>query len=192
MKSLMSGYSSDMPIRTRTMPSQDELARLLRYDEVTGDLYWIERPGSNRFNGARAGKVANHESRLGYMVVTIHRKHWMAHRIIWKLIYGDEPPEVDHISGRRNDNRLRNLRASDRQANMRNLCTRKDNSSGHIGVNQTSNGTWRAYINDGGRFKNLGHFKTYDEACQARITAQSRLNFHQNHGRKAVTEMLHG
>src|SRR3546814_10479500 len=115
----------------------------------------MERPGNNRFNGARAGKVANHESRLGYMVVTIHRKHWMAHRIIWKLIYGEEPTEVDHISGRRNDNRLSNLRASDRQTNMRNLRTRKDNSSGHIGVNRTSDGTWRAYINEGGRFKNL-------------------------------------
>src|SRR3546814_9559270 len=118
MKFLMCGCSFDMPIRTRTMPPQDELARLLRYDEATGDLYWMERPGSNRFNGARAGKLANHESRLGYMVVTIHRKHWMAHRIIWKLIYGEEPTEVDHISGRRNDHRLSNLRASDRQTNI--------------------------------------------------------------------------
>ncbi|MBS87175.1 MAG: hypothetical protein CMN64_04660 [Sphingobium sp.] len=192
MKSLMSGCSSDMPIRTRTMPPQDELARLLRYDKETGNLYWMERPGSNRFNGARAGKIASHEGRLGYMIVTIYNKHWMAHRIIWKLIYGQEPAEVDHISGRRNDNRLSNLRASDRQTNMRNLRTRKDNSSGHIGVNRTVDGTWRAYINEDGRFRNLGHFKTFDEVCRARVAAQNRLNFHQNHGRKAATEMLHG
>lgn len=192
MKFLMFGCSFNMPIKTRPMPSQDELARLLRYDESTGNLFWLERPGSYRFNGARAGKLANHESQLGYMIVTINRKHWMAHRIIWKLIYGEEPPEVDHISGRRNDNRLSNLRASDRQTNMRNLRTRKDNSSGHIGVNRTVDGTWRAYINQDGRFKNLGHYKTFNEACQARVSAQSQLHFHQNHGRKSGLEIHNG
>lgn len=188
----MSVCSSDMPIRTRPIPPQAELASLLRYDESTGDPYWRERPGSNRFNGSRAGRLASHESSLGYMIVTIHGKHWMAHRIIWKLIYGEEPPEVDHISGQRSDNRLSNLRASDRQTNMRNLRTRKDNSSGHIGVNRTADGAWRAYITEDGRFKNLGHFKTYSEACQARVAAQSQLHFHQNHGRKTALEIIHG
>ena len=129
------------------MPSADELNALLHYDAETGLLFWKERPGSNRFNGARAGKCACHLSRFGYHVVSIHRRHWQAHRIIWKMSFGEDPPEIDHISGNRSDNRLSNLRRADRQQNMRNLALRHDSKSGRTGVSKTIDGTWRAYIN---------------------------------------------
>lgn len=173
------------------MPPADELNALLHYDAETGLLFWKERPGSNRFNGARAGKCACHLSRFGYHVVSIHRRHWQAHRIIWKMSFGEDPPEIDHISGNRSDNRLSNLRRADRQQNMRNLALRHDSKSGRTGVSKTIDGTWRAYINLPTGFQNLGHFPTFEMAADARAKAERLHGFHQNHGRSAQKGIGH-
>lgn len=175
-----------MPIPTRPLPTADELHSLMLYEGETGLLYWKERPGSYRFNGARAGKRACHPGQFGYNVVTIHCRHWQAHRVIWKMMFGDDPIEVDHISGLRSDNRLHNLRCADRQRNMRNLALRRDSTSGRTGVSQTVDGTWRAYMSLRTGFQNLGHFPTFEMAAAARAEAERAHGFHENHGRPAA------
>lgn len=109
-----------------------------------------------------------------------------AHRIIWMLLYGDEPAEVDHINHNRADNRPVNLRAADRTANQRNASMYKTNTSGANGVHwQSKNGKWRAEIRHERKSIHLGYFSDFREAAAARKAAEKQYGYHANHGRNA-------
>jgi hypothetical protein len=57
--------------------------------------------------------VAGCKKRRGYREVKIARKAYKSHRIIWKMIYGNDPDVdkvIDHINRVKDDNRLCNLR----------------------------------------------------------------------------------
>src|ERR1700731_361182 len=93
----------------RKIPSYEFLHRMLSYDQDTGDLRWrlrsggkIGQGGDASFNGKYAGKVAGTIS-VGrpdgsnkYLVVGLRfegkYQQYPAHRIIWKMMTGDEPP----------------------------------------------------------------------------------------------------
>jgi hypothetical protein len=68
---------------------------------------------------------------------------------------------------------------------MKNMKTKKSNKTGVNGVSVSSkSGRYCAYISVNGESKNLGHFKTIDEAALARKDAEKEHGFHENHGRK--------
>ncbi len=95
-----------MPRRTpNPLPSQVELEAAFRYDHAHGKLY--RRVGSGNVKaGARAGGVSGN----GYVLVWCKGRQYSAHRIIWKLVYGVEPPELlDHLDGDKTNNDIRNL-----------------------------------------------------------------------------------
>lgn len=57
----------------------------------------------------------------GYLVLKIKGKRFLAHRIAWLLHYGDFPKaELDHINRDKLDNRIENLRESNRTEQNRN------------------------------------------------------------------------
>lgn len=108
----------------RPLPDQATLLKLLRYEPETGKLYWRERTPDMfsgrgrggavgmcaRFNSQWAGKPAltaktgsNHCSGL------IQQESHLAHRVIWKMMTGEEPGEVWHRNGIGTDNRFQNL-----------------------------------------------------------------------------------
>jgi hypothetical protein len=68
---------------------------------------------------------------------------YVAARVIWKLVYGYDPIEVDHINRIKTDNRLCNLREVDRSANCLNRGLLRNNKSGVSGVYlEVSSGLW--------------------------------------------------
>lgn len=184
---------------TKPLPDQATLLKLLRYEPETGKLFWRERPGSmfdhgpclsafaraKAWNAAHADKEAFLQARpFGHLSGMILRKNYMAHRIIWKMAYGLEPDEVDHINGDPRDNRLANLRSVSPSDNCRNRRIRADNSSGVHGVYwQASDGRWRAQIGSGKSRKCLGSFTDKVSAIAARKAAEITEGFHPNHGR---------
>jgi hypothetical protein len=89
------------------------------------------------------------------------------HRVIWKMVHGTEPPEVDHINGDASDNRLVNLRAGNRWLNAKN----RGPTKGRVlpkGVRLQKNArNYTAYICPGGRPVILGYFSTIEEASAA-------------------------
>lgn len=59
--------------------------------------------------------------RDGYLRLKIKGKRFLAHRIVWLLCTGEFPQgELDHINRCRTDNRIENLRLSNRQEQANN------------------------------------------------------------------------
>ena len=153
----------------------------VRYDPRTGLLHWRIGHNNQVKEGSRAGSF---DKRIKYIRVRINREFYLAHRVIWLMIYGEWPPnEIDHINHVKHDNRLANLRCANRTDNCKNALTRKDNISGITGVNwHKREKKWRAYISNKGKQINLGLFINIEDAKQARKSAESKYNFHPNHG----------
>lgn len=174
-----------------------DFARMLfRYDPLTGQVFWRERPVDHfsdesycmRWNTRFCGKLVGSPAVNGYLRVNINRDFYLLHRVIWLLVHGEWPDYTDHINGNRTDNRLENLRAVTKQENARNTCIRSNNTSGFNGVSlDTNSGRWHAYIGVGGdkRRQSLGQFDTKEEAVAARRAAELVLGYHENHGRAA-------
>jgi hypothetical protein len=186
----------------KPLPDQETLLKLLRYEPETGKLYWRERPVSmfrpgntssehncKVWNAAHAGREAypckNPRGSRGYVQANLLGSKYLKHRIIWKMMTGQDPIEVDHINGDKSDNRWMNLRAVGRRENSKNLCLHERNNSGCTGVfwnNQFSR--WQASISANGRRMHLGLHTSKESAIIARKAAERDLGFHPNHGRK--------
>lgn len=99
--------------------THDTLKRLLAYNPDTGALTWTPRVASdfakhgkeadrrrNIWNTKYAGKlVLNAKHSNGYRYGQIFNQPHFAHRVIWELITGTAPDQIDHINGDRSDNR---------------------------------------------------------------------------------------
>ena len=175
------------------LPTQAELQALLDYNPLTGILTWKPRTasqisheaGRKAWNTKYADKPAfTATDDQGYKLGAINYVNMKAHRVIFKLVYGFDPVFIDHEDHDRSNNRLKNLRDASRKQNQQNMKKTKANSSGTTGVswNAKKNG-WDAYIGVNGRKKNLGRFKTIQEAQKVRTDAELSEAYHANHGR---------
>ena len=111
-----------------------ELARkLFDYNPETGELLWrISPPRKPSFKGQEAGCFRYQD---GYLSIGVSGKVYLAHRIIWLIVYGEWPEnQIDHINGCGKDNRLANLRDVSAQINSRNSKLYKNNTSRVPGV----------------------------------------------------------
>lgn len=180
------------------LPDLETLNMLLVYDLVNGKLYWKERSidtfldsGSrtadwiykhynSRFKGKEAGSIQG-----GYMRCMIGGVSYMVHRLIWKLVNGSDPTQIDHIDGDRTNNRIENLRDVSHQVNAKNRKLYENNKTGVHGISfHNRDEVWQVRIGVGkGKELHLGNFKTWDEAIAVRIAAQTILDYHENHGR---------
>lgn len=175
----------------------EHLRAILNYDPETGVLIWKERTPdtfrcveterrrlSSRWNRTRAGTVAGCITSTGYRVLCIEGRTYRASRIAWALVHGDWPSgQIDHISHKRDDDRLKNLRDVTPMANARNKSLLRSNKSGAVGVHfHQPSGKWHARVMDRGRRIHLGAFDNLGDAVVARQAASARHDYHPNHG----------
>ncbi len=150
----------------------------LVYDPETGQLSWVAR-GVPKFDNRLAGKVAGAVRPDGYRAVGFQGKHYLAHRLAWRLHYGEWPEnELDHINGDKLDNRIKNLRICTTAENRRNMPTRKNKTSRFSGVRK-SRDAWSVVVDS----KYRGCFASEDEAGAHAAKLYAELGFHPNHGR---------
>lgn len=137
------------------------------------------------WNARYAGTEASFRDRRGYKRLRLHNVGYPAHRVIWKMVNGEDPPYViDHINGDPGDNRLLNLRATTQAENTKNSSLRKGSSSGAIGVSWNKAAQkWYAHIRSDGVMWCIGMFETFNDALVARKFAERVFGFHENHGR---------
>jgi hypothetical protein len=183
------------------LPPREILMQLLTYNENTGHLFWNERPESmftsavhsaahqcKKWNSRFAGKIALNAARSdGYRRGAIFGKNYMAHRVIWKIVHGSDPDQIDHADGSRTNNKIVNLRDVSAIGNRHNMAISSKNTSGQSGVRwQGHRFKWQAFITVNYEFISLGTFANIEDAIAARKAAEVEYNFHPNHGRKAA------
>src|ERR1700747_694469 len=96
------------------LPSIETLRELFVYDGNTGELMW-RNTGSGRRRDRKLLCLQN-----GYLTVSICGRSHRVHRVIWALVHGQWPVEIDHRNGLKTDNRTDNLRDCTHRNNCRN------------------------------------------------------------------------
>jgi len=109
----------------------------------------------------------------------VQGSHYLEHRIIWKLVTGNDPvAEIDHANGVGDDNRWSNLREASRTQNAHNLKTPSTNTSGFKGVHWHAGARrWRATIKcEGTTPIHLGYFDDPEMAHAAYCSAADKFH----------------
>lgn len=153
------------------------------YDPETGKLYWRVSTSWRITVGDEAGGV---DPNMGYVIVGLKCRHFVAHRIIWEMHNGPIPEgmQIDHINHIRYDNRLCNLRLVTQADNHKNMTRQSNNVSKIPGVYwDATRGKWHAQIKYQRKVYALGRFDDFFEACCARKSKELEFGFHPNHGR---------
>lgn len=142
-------------------------------------LRWKESRGG-KVKNSLAGTI-NHD---GYTRIKLCGNYYMAHRIIWTLVYGNWPKDsIDHIDGNPSNNIPSNLRVVNHKTNCKNRKLYKNNNTGYVGISKSGD-RYRARIHVDGKEKSLGYFDSIEEAIKSREQANKKYNYHQNHGNR--------
>ena len=155
------------------MITQERLKELLNYNESTGEFVWI-RPTSNR---VKQGSVAGAVRDDACITISVDGKEYKAHRLAWLYIYGELPVrEIDHKNCNPIDNRISNLRLSDRVTNNQNKGRASNNKTGYKGVYFVKRTKmFCAQININGKPKYLGSFTSAIEAYACYVAEAKKL-----------------
>lgn len=179
-------------------PSQHTLRALLHYVPETGLLFWQKRSQDTfanprfveRWNTRYAGQEAFTYTgpdgyRRGNILKCVTGKPLLAHRVIWCMVHGTYPTQIDHINGARSDNRLINLRQVNNLVNHQNVGVQRNNTTGVPGVQwYKSRKKWYAEIHANRKRISLGYFRNFEDAVAARLNAEKEHGFHPNHAKR--------
>ena len=136
--------------------TQAELMNYLEYDPETGV-----------FTG-RHGQEVGHPSVKGYVYVMVGERRFFAHRLAWLYVHGEMPRvRIDHENGKRDDNRILNLRPATTQQNNWNRKGMANKPIQAKGVRAHRSGKFQARITFNGVRYDLGTHDTVDEAAHA-------------------------
>jgi hypothetical protein len=151
--------------------SQARLRDLLHYDPDTGFFTWCVSVKGSKGKHKQAGTL----HRAGYRYIFAFGHKLAEHRLAWLYLYGVLPPhEIDHINGKRDDNRASNIRLSTRGENAQNRHKHRIGVSGKLGVvwHKAAN-KWAANIKINKKVKHLGVFSDVNDAARARQQAEA-------------------
>jgi hypothetical protein len=155
----------------------EELRARFDYCDIVGRLTYKTDCGGVTI-GEYAGGVLAHGKRAGYTSLKFKSEIYSMHQLVWLHQHGVVAGQVDHIDGDKSNNLLENLRECTTQENNWNKVEQSTNTSGHRGV-RVNNGkkrdTFSASIIVSGKSIRLGTFKTFDEAVDARVSAEQKI-----------------
>lgn len=153
----------------------DVLRSLFSFDSDTGILRWAVSPTAR----VKVGQEAGTQHDCGYKRVMVQGKNLYVHRIIFAILHGEWPEQIDHINGKRQDNRAENLRGVTNLINCHNKHVPRPTNSGSPNVYLDRRyGTYKATIYSNRSRFYLGTFKNLSEASaaveRAKIAHQSK------------------
>lgn len=141
-------------------------------DEEAGELSWKELKGRRE---EKVGSVGTN----GYLQVGYKGRLYLVHRIIFKMVRGYWPSQIDHIDRNKLNNRPSNLRPVDHRGNATNCSLGKNNTSGIAGVHWDKwKGKWVARIStQSGQRQHLLTTDDFFEAVCARKSAEVKYEY---------------
>lgn len=169
-----------MKMKMKSLPPTSYLHECLSYDPDSGILTWRRRPAAHfasagictQWNSSHAGKKAGTASHATHIVVSIDKSRYLCHRVIWKMMTGNDPIKViDHEDRNGKNNLWTNLREATQSQNLWNAKNFVNNTSGFRGVNKHAKGRFRAQVSH----RYLGLFDTAEEAAEARRNAVKQI-----------------
>lgn len=184
-------------MQTKNIPL-DAINDLLTYEPSTGLLFWKARPlkyfpdvrawkiWNTKYANKQAGNIRKRKDGYSYRQISIFNNSFMAHRVAWAIMTGDQPPdEIDHINMDATDCRWSNLRDGT-GINQRNKTMLKNNTSGFVGVSKHSlcKNRYAAKGFVDGKYHHLGMFDSAESAYEAVLDFKRKNGFSENHGMK--------
>lgn len=147
----------------------DFVRKMLYYNKRTGVFLWKQAPSS----WYETGKRADRKGTGGYRVIRLNKRDYFVHRIAWLYVTGSWPRFfIDHLNGKRADNRWTNLREATLVENLYNQKRSKNNKSGIKGVSwDKRRKKWRAVLVYNRGFKHLGYYEKKADAGFAYVKA---------------------
>jgi hypothetical protein len=148
--------------------TQEYVQEIFKYKD--GELYWKISKGYIKA-GFKAGCIDSE----GYKVLTLSKKTYKAHRIIFLYHHGYLPKEIDHIDNNKSNNLINNLRAATRSNNAKNVKLRKNNTSGvkNVRWNKDRN-KWEVKLLVNGKRTYFGWFDNLIEAAKVAENARNK------------------
>lgn len=143
----------------RPLPTQERLRELLDYCQETGRLTWHISTNSRVRPGDEFGCL----NKRGHRVGNIDGIVYVAHRLIWRWMTGDDPVlEVDHKNTVGSDNWWSNLRLATSSQNNGNISVQRRSLTGLKGVTPRGKKFIVKIARDGRQYY-LGMFDTPEE-----------------------------
>lgn len=162
--------------------TQELIAKVLKYDALSGTLIWISNLHSKRVvPNSRAGSLVKS---TGYRNISLFCRTYLEHQLIWFICNGVWPKgQIDHINQIRDDNRIVNLRDVSKADNARNRSRNPNSKLGEHGIwfNMRTN-KYVAEITLNGKKVYQKSFDDIDVAINERRIKSLELGFHTNHG----------
>ena len=145
-------------------PTAEYVKSLLYYNPITGDIKWLVA----RCNAIKKNQIAGTLGTNGYIVISIDKVQYGAHRLAWLWMTGKWPEGfIDHKDGNPGNNCWSNLRLSTCSQNLANCRIYANNTSGYKGVYwEKSCNKWVAKIQVKTKRIYLGCFSTKEEAAK--------------------------
>ena len=155
--------------------TQSQLKELLSYDSDTGRFTWL-KPGRGIVVGRRTNEASNCNN--GYVAVGLHGKKIYAHRLVWFYVNGEWPlVSIDHINQNKTDNRITNLRMTNKSENGQNRGPQANNKTGIKGVYSSSTSKkWVAQLHVGGKNIMVRSFDSPTDAANAYAAAAAQFH----------------
>ncbi len=158
------------------MPGGDSLNTLLSYDPDSGILTWKKTRNPN----CRMGTSAGCRTKKGYLRICVGGVDYMAHRVIWRMMTGEDPShlQIDHIDQDPSNNRWSNLRLASQSQNLHNTGrTSRSKRPTPKGVSWSPSGlNWIVSVKIVGSRSYLGAFEDLDAAESVARLARSILH----------------
>jgi hypothetical protein len=165
-----------MSVPMKQLPPIEYLRERFALDVDAGLLRWRRREGVHEsWNTKYVDKIAGDPQANGRMRVGLDDQRYLVHRIIFKMFYGYEPPEIDHEDTDYTNNRPGNLRPCDHGSNIANGRRRRKQSGLPKGV-VLKGGRYYVAVRKHGVSNYVGYFDDVETAHVAYCAAADKFH----------------
>lgn len=151
---------------------------ILAYHHNTGVFTWKVTRSPNAMQGTLAGSINND----GYVVINTGSRQLTAQRLAWYFTHGVWPSKpIVHINGKKDDNRIENLKEVSRSELSSSSNSGRKSSTGVKGVTYNkANDRYIAQISRNHVNMYIGSFKTLNEARLAYLAEVEKFKQESN------------